>query len=200
MLPVAVRAEPAAIIEDISAQRNDYQAMDFLDPGATIKLQPGETLLLGYLGSCIREAIRGGSVTIGTAQSTVHDGEVSRESLACEGRTELKRDGKKRDAGAVVFRVKKDASKVKPKYVVHGLSPIVHLTTEADEIIIFRLDGKGEVFKVPASNGFADLAKAGIKLKRNVSYRLEAGDRATTFRISIKAAGRAALISRLLRF
>ena len=199
-LSSAARAEPVVVIEDISVQRDDFQPMDFLDTGAKIELKASETLQLGYLTSCVQEFISGGIVTVGEKQSSVVGGQVTRKLLACEGGAKVAGAGKKRAAGAVVFRAKKGAKTARANHEIFGLSPLIRLTTAASEVYIARMDGRGESYKIAVENGFADLAKAGIKLKRNVSYRLEAGDRTTTFRVSAKATQKAALLSRLLRF
>ncbi len=193
-------AGPTAIIEEIGTAREDFQPMDFLDAGEKIDLKSGETLHLGYLDSCIREEIRGGTVTIGKEQSIVTGGRVTRNVLVCEGGTSIAKGKKKRDAGAVVFRANVGKSTAKPEHVVFALSPLVHLSSTPGEIRIMRLDGRGKVFRIPVEDEWVDLAKSRIKLKRNVIYRLEAGDRATTFRISPQAKSEAVLLSRLLRF
>ena len=38
------QAEPVALVEDISAQRENFQIMDFLDVGTKIDLKGNETL------------------------------------------------------------------------------------------------------------------------------------------------------------
>ncbi len=201
-LSFAVRAEPVAIVEDISAERDDLQPMDFLDAGAIFKLGADEKLVLGYLASCVREIIVGGTVTVKEDRSDVDGGQVRREMLACEGGTSVAGGGKKRAAGAVVFRKKskKRTKGAKPKHQVFGLSPLIRLTAPVPEIQLTRLDGKGESQRIAVENGVADLAKEGIELEREVSYRLMAGERSTTFRVSPLAEREAALLSRLLRF
>lgn len=196
----AARAEPVAIVEDINGQRDDLQSMDFLDAGSSFELRAEETLQLGYLTSCIQETITGGRLTVGQTQSEVSGGKVTRKSLACDGGTSTQTANPKRDAGAVVFRAKKNAKSVKAEHEVFGLSPLIRLTEAASEIRIARADGRGKKYIITAQNNLADLASQGIKLKRNVTYRLDAGERSTTFRVSAKAKRKAALLSRMIRF
>ena len=62
------------------------------------------------------------------------------------------------------------------------------------------MDGSGERHRIAVENGIADFAKEGIELEPNVSYRVDAGERSTTFRVSDIARPDAPLLSRLLRF
>ena len=195
------QAEPVALIEDISAQHGEFQIMDFLDLGTKIELKTGETMVLGYLNSCIQETIRGGTITVGEARSVIVGGQVKRKLLTCEGNTKTSvTRSKKGDAGAVVFRNKNIAETPKAEHDVYGLSPLIYLTVKANEVYLTRIDGKGKSYKIAVKNGIADLAQNGIKLRRNVSYRLKAGKRTTTFKVSAKARRKVAVLSRLLRF
>ena len=195
------QAEPVALIEDISAQRENLQVMDFLDLGTKIELKTGETMVLGYLNSCIQETIRGGTVTVGEAKSVIVGGQVARKLLTCEGNTKTSvTRSKKGDAGAVVFRNKNIAKTAKAEHDVYGLSPLIYFTVRTNEVYLTRMDGKGKSYKIAVKNDIVDLAQKGIKLRRNVSYRLKAGKRTTTFRVSAKARRKVAVLSRLLRF
>lgn len=51
--------------------------MDYVEPGQVIRLGAADGLVLGYLKSCWRETITGGTVTVGTEQSQVAGGEVA---------------------------------------------------------------------------------------------------------------------------
>ncbi|MAG95998.1 MAG: hypothetical protein QF797_06505 [Alphaproteobacteria bacterium] len=199
-LAATARAEPVAVVEDISVQRDDLQPMDFLDAGTKFELGAGETLVLGYLASCVQEVIVGGTITVNEEQSSVVGGQVTREMLVCEGGAKVSGGGKKRGAGAIVFRNKKKAKAAKAKHEVFGLSPLIRLTAAASEILVARMDGKGKSYRIAVENGVADLAKVGVELERKVSYRVKAGERSTTFRVSPVAERGAALLSRMLRF
>jgi hypothetical protein len=95
-------AAPAALVDKIiglSAVRD----MEYLDAGQTIRLGPGDTLVLTYLHSCIQETITGGVVTIGIDQSDVQTGKVTRTKLDCsEGRFVLTGDRDAPFAGRVL--------------------------------------------------------------------------------------------------
>ncbi len=81
---VAVAAEPAAVVEGISAARSDVQELDFLEAGRTFELAPHEVVTLVYLSSCLQETITGGVVTIGLERSSVAGGLVERKNINCE--------------------------------------------------------------------------------------------------------------------
>ena len=71
-------------------------------------------LVIGYLESCLREVINGGTVTIGQEQSKVVGGSIEREIVECDGgniRLTKEQAGK---SGAQVFR-KKRASEDMPE-------------------------------------------------------------------------------------
>lgn len=196
-----VEAEPVALIEDINVQSSDFQIMDFVSPGMKIQLNTNESLVLGYLNSCIQESIDGGFVTVGDEKSVVVGGKVTRRQLTCGGNTKISATrNKKGDAGAVVFRNKNNAKRTKAEYEVYGVSPIIFLTANSDEVLITRLDGKGRIHNFSVEKNFVDLAKKGLKLRRNFIYRLEAGKRTTTFKVSAKARRKVPLLGRLLRF
>ena len=57
--------------------------MDYAHAGQVIRLSPGQTMVLSYGASCVRETITGGTVTIGTEQSEVRSGEVRRTQGGC---------------------------------------------------------------------------------------------------------------------
>ena len=197
----STQAEPVALIEDISAQRENFQIMDFLDVGTKIVLKADDTLKLGYLTSCIQESILGGTITVGKAKSVIVGGQVTRSLLTCEGNTKVSATkNKKRDAGAVVFRNKKNAKTTKAEHEVSGLRPLIYLPVTSNDVYLSILSFKVKSYKFTVKNDIVDLAQNNIKLRRNVTYRLKAGKRTTTFKVSVKARRKAAVLSRLLRF
>ena len=77
----------AALVENVTGYSARVQAMDYLEVGRTIRLEPYDTIVLTYLQSCIRETITGGTVTIGADQSEVSAGKVTRSKLDCDQHT-----------------------------------------------------------------------------------------------------------------
>ena len=83
---VAAAADPleVAVVESISGNSSGLEFMDYLRLGQLIRLNPHETIVLSYKGSCVRETITGGTVTIGTERSSVQSGQVRRLGGQCD--------------------------------------------------------------------------------------------------------------------
>ncbi len=81
----AYAGSPVVIVEDVSAPGAGVSFMEYLTTGRIITLGVRDTLILGYLRSCMRETITGGSVTIGADESVVQGGKVARERVECDG-------------------------------------------------------------------------------------------------------------------
>src|SRR5687768_1072514 len=88
LLPIepleAEAGEISAIVEEAPA-RSGLTPMDYVEAGRVVQLGKGDTLILGYLSSCLREVIDGGSVRIGPEQSEVVGGKVTRTKIDCAG-------------------------------------------------------------------------------------------------------------------
>ena len=101
----AAAAEPVqvAVVESISTNSSGVELMDYVRAGQIIRLGPHETIVLSYMGSCVRETITGGTVTVGTEWSDVQSGEVTRLRGQCDaGKTVL--TGAQRSVGGRIFR------------------------------------------------------------------------------------------------
>ena len=97
-------AEPVAVVEDVNFASDRIQPMDFLDAGTIFEFRPSESIVIGYLSSCVLESITGGKVTIGQHQSIVIGGEVNRRTLECVSGDKIGGSVKNQTAAAVVFR------------------------------------------------------------------------------------------------
>ncbi len=176
----ATAAEPVALIESAPETRSDIVFMDFVYPDAQIKLGATETLVLGYITSCIRETITGGTVTVGAKQSTIQGGLVKRETVVCDAQVMDVAANTAGEAGVAVFRgVAPDTGKTidkvtgKPRItVLNDLVPIIKLRSPkgVQTVIITKL-GTVEGFSVPVEGrGVIDLAKHGIELEPGAKY------------------------------
>ena len=85
-LTSAAAADPieVAVIESTNSNRLDVRPMDYVRAGQIIRLDPRDTIVLTYMGSCLRETITGGIITIGTDSSGVQSGEVQRLPGHCD--------------------------------------------------------------------------------------------------------------------
>ena len=81
---VAQSRTPVALVEEVKGRVAGVAEMDYMTTGKVVRLTPQDRLVLSYLNSCQRETITGGVVTVGTERSDVRDGNVQRETIACD--------------------------------------------------------------------------------------------------------------------
>ncbi|MCA0449184.1 MAG: hypothetical protein LCH62_05365 [Proteobacteria bacterium] len=198
----AAFAQQAALVEDAKGKNLDVDFMDYVDAGRVIKLAPGDELVLGYLRSCWRETIKGGTVTVGAEQSTVEGGTVRREKVECDGGKMRLTQSQSGQAGVMVFRAPPRPAQA----TLYGLSPVLDVKG-GGSVTIERIDAPGEKLTVQVAaqqlqrGAFHDLAKAGQTLVAGGVYRASAGPgREIVFKVDPEAKpGQAPVISRLLR-
>src|ERR1700731_1284604 len=82
---LAAAQAPVAVVEDVQGKVTGAEFMDYVAPGAVIKLGAGSTVVLGYMKSCWRETISGiGTVVGGAEESMVHLGDVKAGKVQCD--------------------------------------------------------------------------------------------------------------------
>lgn len=198
-LSSAALAEPSALVEDISSDRGDVQLMDYLEPGQTVKLAPGEILTLGYFESCVQETITGGTVTVGQYESTVSGGAVETTEVDCDGGPVIVQAGVEQEAGAATFRAAGATTMPVPDRLIFGLSPIIKLSGPANQIVIERLDAETSPKTLAAAGNIVDTAAMGVTLEAGGTYRVTAGDKSLVFKVSkLSQPTGAPAVSRLL--
>jgi hypothetical protein len=208
VLSPASAQSPAAVVEEIGAGVAGVEFMDYVEPGQVIRLGARDRIVLGYLKSCWRETITGGTVTIGPEQSQVVGGEVARVQVPCEGGKMMLTAELAGKSGAMVFRqapVRQAAATPHPQFTLYGLSPVFELRP-AGTLLIERLDQRGERHDIAVTErtlirgAFLDLAKAGVALVPGAIYRAKLGDQEIVFKIDADAKpGDAPLAGRLAR-
>jgi hypothetical protein len=197
----ALAAAPAALVEEVSGATG-VQPFDYVESGRTLALGSGGIVVLGYLKSCLKETITGGTVTIGAEQSAVVGGKVERERVECDGgnlRLTAEQAGK---SGVTVFRV---TPGTEPVVRVFALSPALSLGRHAGKagatVVVERIDKPDRPQSFAAAGAAIDLAKAGVKLARGGLYRARIGDDSVQFRIDpLAVEGPAPALSRLVAF
>jgi len=198
VLAGAANAEPSALVEDISSDRDDVQLFDYLEAGQVIELSAGETIVIGYLLSCVQETITGGKVTIGEDESVVVGGKREIADVDCDGGPVVAQVGAEQEAGAATFRNVDDAE---AQRLLFGLSPLVRLSAPASELVVQRIDESEDVRRITATGLVVDMEKSGVVLSRGGMYRIKAGDREMVFKISRLAEEQGAPpVARLLPF
>ena len=198
----AVAAGPAAIVEDVGPTVSGVAFMDYVEAGRVIHLGGDGTVALGYLRSCLRETITGGTVTVGGEQSVVEGGSVVRERVECDGgRLELTAEQAGKSAVLVLRKPPASAAGAipQPALKIYGTSPVIKLTGSAREVVIERLDRPSEVLKFGVTGRFVDLSAQGKSLKPGGLYRARAGERTIVFKVDAYARpGKGPIVGRLI--
>jgi hypothetical protein len=199
---------PAAVVEEVQGSVPGIQFMDYVDPGQAIRLGAHDRIVLGYLNSCWRETISGGTVTVGTEQSDVAGGDVARAKVACEGGKMLLSSELAGKSAAMVFRQVPEpqaAAVPHPEFTLYGLSPVFELRPPG-KLVVDRLDQPGEHHEIAVTEpqlmrgAFLDFAKAGVTLAPGGVYRAKFTDRELVFKIDADAKpGDSPLAGRLAR-
>jgi len=205
MLAHAVSAPVhVALVEDVSGHPAGVQLMDYVEPGQVIRLGPGDRIVLGYLRSCVRETITGGTVTVGTERSEIEAGKLERAKMRCDGARML-RAAEAGPAAGMSFRGGPPRV-VKPQFTLFGSSPMLELPSPG-KVVIDRIDQLGERYVVDigieelAHAAFYDFAETGKALKPGGIYRAGFARQELVFKIDEDAKpGRTPIVGRLLRF
>ena len=197
---------PTALVEDVKSTTADVEFMDYVGAGQVIKLGPSGALVLSYLKSCEHEVITGGTVTVGTEQSEVDGGKVTRTKVACDGGKVELPSKQATETAATAFRLQNAPHET----VLYARAPVVEIPRlhpgDGRELVIERVDPPGEHFTIKISKGlddggFYDLAKSNRVLTPGATYRASIGDHKVIFKIDASAkSGREPIVSRLLRF
>lgn len=204
----ALAQAPAALVEDIAARNPGVEFMDYVQAGRVIKLAGGETLTLSYLRSCVRETITGGTVTVGTEQSTVVGGNVDRRTLKCDGGKLTLTAAQSAKSGAMVFRraAPRQGAMPEPELTIYGTAPVL-IVPGGGTVVIERLDAAADRLEMSVAaqqfrpRAFHDVAIDNKALAPGGIYRASAGGRQIVFRVDANAAtGRGPLVGRLLQF
>jgi hypothetical protein len=200
--------EPAALVEDVNSKTAGVDFMDYVSAGKVIRLQAGEQLVLGYLRSCWRETITGGTVTIGPEQSDVAGGTVRRQKMQCDGGRLRLTQQQAAQSGAMAFRAPPATVRPadQPQLTLYGVAPLVDLAG-GGRVSFERIDRPGERVDVDLGpslrvrGNIYDLAKGGPSLAPGGIYRARAGEKQIVLRVDANAApGASPSVGRLLRF
>lgn len=196
----ALAQAPVAVVEDVRGSPAGVEFMDYVSAGKVIKLGPADGIVLGYVKSCWRETITGGTVTVGAEQSAVEGGKVERTKVACDGGKIQLAPQQADKAGGMVFRDR-------PRQLtLYGLSPLIE-AKGGGTLVIERVDQPGERHEVTIASAsllrgaFYDFAKDDKRLAPGGTYRAKLGAQQIVFKVDpLAQPGRTAIIGRLLRF
>ena len=198
---------PVAVVEEVKGKPSGVEFMDYVAPGKVIKLRPKDSIVLGYMTSCWRETITGGTVLVGAEQSTVHEGVIERVKVDCDGGGQYAAaDRKTREGAGTDFRsLSNSRSAVLPQVTIYGLSPILEVKGPG-RLVVERLDRQGDRHEVMVGKNsllrgrFYDFAKTGKALTPGASYLARLGGQEIIFNVDPGAKpGATPIIGRLVR-
>jgi hypothetical protein len=199
-------AAPAALVEDVSAGVTGVDAFDYVPAGKQVQLGGAGKLVLGYLASCVEETIVGGTVTVGSEQSTVVGGAVQRKTVPCAGKPMQLSDEQSGKSGGLVFRRPPSANTTtapappadRPR-VIPSAGPVISLP-KPGRLTLARIDEKAAplVLDLPAKP--VDLGKRGVHLVPGGTYRASYGTNAIVFEVDAHSTGETSPLARLIRF
>jgi hypothetical protein len=203
---LAAAQAPVAVVEDVQGKVTGAEFMDYVAPGAVIKLGPGSTVVLGYMKSCWRETITGvGTVIVGSEESMVHLSEVKAGKVQCDSSRSKLVDREVRESAATIVRSIDDSVSATPQVTLYGLSPVVE-TAGRGKLVVERLDVTGERYDINLTAAsvvrgkFYDFAKTKTTLKPGGIYAVSLGSQRTVFLVDSHAeSGPTPIIGRLVR-
>jgi hypothetical protein len=197
----AMAGSIVAIVEDIKSNGTSVAFMDYLTAGRKISLGRKGRLVLGYLNSCLRETIVGGTVTIGAEKSVVKGGKINRERVECDGGRLLLTAEEAGKSAVVVFRkgaTKKGSGSPRPSLRIYSLQPVIQVKVATGTVTIKRLDLPKSTVTIMVRNGLVDFATQDRVLERGGLYRISSGSSSRVVRVDSYAARGGSLISRLI--
>ena len=191
----AMAQTPVAVVEDVRGQPAGVEFMDYVAAGRQIKLGPKDVIVLGYLKSCWRETITGGTVTVGESQSSIQGGKVARTQVECDpARGKLSAREATQSAAAVFRSLRPASAPALPQAVVFGQSPMFEVGTARGALMIQRVDEAGPRLELAVAGTvllrerFVDLNRAGVTLVPGASYTAALGERRIEFKVAPQAA------------
>lgn len=156
-------SRPVAIVEESPKADGKAQAFNLLAESDTFDLAAGETVILGYLKSCMRETITGGSVTIGSKESTVVGGTVTREQTQCAVNKLALTADESQQSATIAFR-----GQVKH---IFTRQPLI-MAGKSQGVTIEPVEG-GEVWQIVPENGRIDFRAAKLQMQPGANYRVK---------------------------
>jgi len=179
--------------------------MDYVDPGQVIRLGAHDRIVLGYLKSCWRETISGGTVTVGIEQGEVAGGEVACAKVACEGGKMMLSAELAGKSGAMVFRQAPKPQASPPSRIRNSRSLDCRRSSKCSRPASSSLNAwispaNATRSLSPSNSTFLDFAKSGVALVPGGIYRAKLADQEIVFKIDPDAKpGDAPLLGRLAR-
>jgi hypothetical protein len=198
LFPAVASAQAVAILEEIAGASGKHEAFDELKAGERLELGANGRAIIGYLSSCTRETIEGGTVVVGNDQSQIEVGKVARETIPCEATQLVLSEAEAGKSATVSMRPMPWDREL--RQIVPSLSPLVWVEAKG-QLTIKRLDTEEQLMlSLPIEGGKVDLAVHQVELVPNGFYELQAGKKRMVIKIHSNAqAGAMPAMSRLVR-
>ena len=194
---LAAGPAPTAIIEEVGPTVEGVQVLEYLAPGQTIRLGEDGEIVIGYLTSCVRETVTGGTVTVGASESTVERGTVVRERVRCNGGGAQLTQAQREKSGVSTWR-KGDTEQPRR---IYSLTPLLTFASPPGRVVIERTDFPAEPIEIANPGRVVDLAEHAQTLARGGRYTIHAAG--LSEEIVIDTAARVhggPVVGRLIRF
>lgn len=157
-------SHPVAIVEESARTEGKGQPFDLLSESDTVTLAADETIILGYLKSCVRETITGGTVTVGNKESIVEGGKVAREKTECTvNKLALSADEAQQSA-TITFRPGDTIKHIQTR------QPLI-MAGKSESVTIQSFEG-GESWKLTPESGRIDFRAANLEMQPGMRYRV----------------------------
>lgn len=157
-------SRPVAIVEDSAKTEGKGQVFDLLSENDQISLKAGEILVLGYLKSCTRETITGGTVTVGNKESVIEGGTVTREKTECTVNKLALTADEAQQSATVAFRPGDTIKHIQTR------QPLI-MAGKSESVTIQSFEG-GESWQLTPESGHIDFRAANLEMQPNMRYRV----------------------------
>lgn len=193
----AAEPAPTAIIEEVGPGVEGVQVLEYLAPGRAIRLGDAGEIVIGYLASCVRETVTGGTVTVGADESRVERGTVVRERVQCNGGGAQLTQAQREKSGVSAWR-KGDTEQPRR---IYSLTPLLTFASPPERLVIERTDFPAEPVEIANPGRVVDLAEDTQTLARGGRYTVRAAGRSQEIVVDTAARARGGpVIGRLIRF
>jgi hypothetical protein len=140
--PAQAEDAAVAVVEAVeNAPNAGVQFLDYVYKDQSIRLGQG-SLELSYFDSCLKEFVRGGTVTIGEGSSQVSGGTVRTEKVPCQGQQMFVTE-ETSEAGATVTRIAEQDSGEWAEWTVKSMTPTFKWRSAGSDVVgIYDMDSE----------------------------------------------------------
>ncbi len=175
LLATVSLAEPVAIVEETTNYRGKVQEMDLLETGQRISLGVNGQIKISYLETCVVEQITGGEIRIGSGQSEITGGAVTRKKIVfCSTGGVVLSKAQSNSSGAIAFRGGKKKNSSNP-ILVYSRVPVIYASKEG-HLRIRKENKKEPIFSKKIEKGMNIFTKDSIDLLPGSNYFFEVSE------------------------